>query len=769
MKYADVIVNISHENLDKTYEYIIPVELEEKIIIGSQVWIPFGAGNREIRGFVLNISNTPQFDPKKLKEIKKLVENSVVLESHYIQLAYWIKENYGSTMNDALRTVLPIKKTVKKKEKRWILLAIEKEKAKIYLEEFFKKNNKARVRLLEAVIKESKIDYDIALHELKISRTVIKALEEKGIIKIGSKTTYRNPIQILEKEPYEITLNDQQQKVADTIIKQYLSGIRANYLIHGITGSGKTEIYIEIIQQVIKEGKQVIMLIPEIALTYQTVMRFYKKFGERISVMHSRLSDGQKYDQYLRAQNGEIDIMIGPRSVLFTPFEQLGLIIMDEEHENSYKSEKPPKYHARETAIARAKMLEASVILGSATPSMDSYYRAKKGEIQLLTLTERAGTGQVPYVWVVDLREELKQKNRSIFSRKLKALMEDRLRKKQQIMLFINRRGYAGFVSCRSCGYVMKCPHCDVSLTSHTTGSLVCHYCDYKIQKPNLCPECKSKYIASFGTGTQRIEEYVKKEFPQAKILRMDADTTKGKNGHEKILSSFSNHEADILIGTQMIVKGHDFPNVTLVGIVAADLSLYANDYKASERTFQLLCQAAGRAGRGKEKGEVVIQTYNPEHYSIMAAAENNYEAFYEKEMAFRTVMEYPPAGNFVAILITSKKEEDAKNGANLIGGAIGIYANENQINLIKIEKTKRKNLDDRKSVEEKSDSIKLIGPAKASISKIKDSFRYILYLKSKQYDNLKNCKDFLEGYIECSEYLKKVTIQFDFDPMNGY
>lgn len=764
MKYADVIVNISHENLDKTYEYIIPEDLEEQIIIGSQVWIPFGAGNRKIKGFVLNISLNAKFDSERLKFISGIVKDSVVLESHFIQLAYWIKENYGATMNDALRTVLPIKKTVKKQEKRWISLALEKEQAEVYLEEFRKKNNKARIRLLEAVIKEGTVDYETALHRLNIGRNVIKTLEEKGIITVGAKVVYRNPVKIKETETYQITLNDKQKEIADTIVQQYKQGFRKNYLIHGITGSGKTEVYMEIIEKVIEEGKQVIMLIPEISLTYQTVMRFYQKFGDRISIMHSRLSDGEKYDQYLRAKKGQIDIMIGPRSVLFTPFERLGLIIIDEEHENSYKSEKPPKYHARETAIARAEMVQASIILGSATPSLESYYKAEKGEFQLLSLTERAGAGQVPYVWIVDLREELEKKNRSIFSRKLKELIEERLKKKQQIMLFINRRGYAGFISCRSCGHVMKCPHCDVSLTAHTDGSLLCHYCGYKIEKPILCPKCQSKYIASFGTGTQKIEEYVRREFPQAKVLRMDADTTKGKDGHERILAAFSNHQADILIGTQMIVKGHDFPEVTLVGIMAADLSLYANDYKASERTFQLLCQASGRAGRGKEKGEVVIQTYNPEHYSIIAASENDYLTFYKKELLFRKMMEYPPVGHLTAILVTSKKEEDARNGAGLLGGAIGIYAKENQIEFVQREKNV-------KIVKSgcNDNSMGLIGPAKASVSKVNDSYRYILYIKSRKYEILKRCKGFLEGYMECSEYFKNVMVQFDFDPMNGY
>lgn len=774
MKYADIIVNISHGNLDKTYEYIIPSHLENEVVIGSQVWIPFGMGNRTIKGFVVDISEHAKFDSEKLKSIQTIVKNSVVLESHFIQLAYWMKENYGGTMNDALKTVLPIKKVVKKQEKKRIRLAVTKEQAEEYLTEFKRKNNKARVRLLEEVIKRDILEYDMVIHQLKIGTYVLKALEEKGIIVIETKGINRNPIVEKKKDEYKIILNPYQKEIVDTITTEYREGIRKSYLVHGITGSGKTEVYMEIIEKVISEGKQVIMLIPEIALSYQTVTRFYRKFGDRISILHSRLSAGERYDQYLRAQNGEIDIMIGPRSAIFTPFQNLGLIIIDEEHESSYKSEKTPKYHARETAIARADMTKASVVLGSATPSLESFYRAVIGEIQLLTLNKRAGNGQLPKVEIVDLREELKTKNRSIFSRKLKELINDRLQKKQQIMLFINRRGYAGFVSCRSCGTVMQCPHCDVSLTAHTDDTLRCHYCGYKIKKPVKCPKCESKYIAAFGTGTQKIEEYVKKEFPYARTLRMDADTTKGKQGHEKIVSSFYNQEADILIGTQMIVKGHDFSKVTLVGIIAADLSLYTSDFRAAEKTFQLLCQASGRAGRGELEGEVVIQTYNPEHYSIIAAAQNDYYKFYQKEMEFRKLLEYPPSGHMAAILLLSKKEEDAKVAADLLSGIIEIYTKDNHIKLLKKD-------DSNKSMsikggaakfyfgEEHKNSINLIGPAKASVGKINNHYRYILYLKSRQYGILTKCKSMIESYIDYSDYFRNVNVQFDFDPINGY
>ncbi|MDE6688104.1 MAG: primosomal protein N', partial [Lachnospiraceae bacterium] len=376
-------------------------------------------------------------------------------------------------------------------------------------------------------------------------------------------------------------------------------------LLHGITGSGKTEVYMELIEKNISMGKQAIVLIPEIALTFQTLMRFYARFGDRVSVLHSRLSDGERYDQYERARTGQLDVMIGPRSALFTPFMQLGLIVIDEEHENSYKSEKMPKYHAREVAEYIAKRDHAALVLGSATPSLESYYRALKGEYRLYELKYRPQNAVLPQVYIADMRKELKEGNKSFFSRKLKELMLERLLREEQIMLFINRRGYAGFVSCRECGYVVKCPHCDVSLSQHHGNGmyqkkeqkLICHYCGYQTDMLMECPECGSPYIAGFRAGTQRIEEELKKWYPSVRVLRMDADTTRKKEDYEKILSSFAAHEADVLIGTQMIVKGHDFPNTTLVGAIAADLSLSVGDYRAAERTFQLLTQAAGRAG----------------------------------------------------------------------------------------------------------------------------------------------------------------------------
>ena len=441
--------------------------------------------------------------------------------------------------------------------------------------------------------------------------------------------------------------------------------------------------------------------------------------------------------------------MIGPRSALFTPFLNLGLIIIDEEHEGSYKSETLPKYHARETAIARAKMAGASVVLGSATPSIDSYYKAKQGEYQLIEMSRRVEEKPLPRCEIIDLREELKQGNRSILSGRLNELILDRLSKKQQILLFINRRGFSGFVSCRSCGHVMKCPHCDVSLSLHKTpGSssgvsekLVCHYCGREEEKPAVCPVCGSGYIGGFKAGTQMIEKAVADLYPNARILRMDFDTTRGKDGYEQILSAFSNREADILIGTQMIVKGHDFKGVTLVGILAADLSMHAGDYRAAERTFQLLTQAAGRAGRGGLPGEVVIQTYQPEHYSIQTAKTQDYRAFYREEIAARKLMHYPPASNMLLMLLASRQEEKASWAASYLAALIA-----------------KANIS----------GLRMIGPAGAAVGKVNDIYRKVLYLKHSDYGQLVKLKDRLELFLKDREDMKQIHVSFDFNPMNG-
>ena len=739
--YADIIVDITHEKLDKVFQYRIPSHLEGMLKVGMEVVVPFGMGNKEIKGYVTGFSEHAGYAPEKMKEVLKIADESVAIESRLVALAAWMKESYGGTMIQALKTVLPIKKKEKAKEKQKVRLLLSEEEGKEKLDLYQHKNQKARARLLAALLDQPEQDYDFLIHKLNLTRSVVLALEEQKVLALESEQVYRNPVIYQQKEQKEIIYTEEQQTAIRTFSEDYEQGIRKTYLLYGVTGSGKTEVYMEMIAKVLREGRQAIVLIPEIALTYQTVMRFYTRFGERVSILNSRMSQGERYDQMERVKKGEVDIMIGPRSALFTPFERLGLIAIDEEHEPTYKSEQVPRFHARETAIERARMENASVVLGSATPSLEAFYACECGRYQMLRLKNRTGKQALPEVYVADMREELKHGNRSILSDRLKELMQDRLEKKEQMMLFLNRRGYAGFVSCRACGYVVKCPHCDVSLSVHRGGKMVCHYCGYETQSVQNCPSCGSPYIGGFRAGTQQIEDLVKREFPQARVLRMDMDTTKNKGGHEKILAKFADEEADIMIGTQMIVKGHDFPNVTLVGVLAADMSLYADDYRSGERTFQLLTQAAGRAGRGRRPGEVVIQTYSPDHYSIQMAARQDYEGFYEKEMNYRDLMGYPPASQLMAVLMTGSDENKLTTAAEYLKKyAIRVSAD---------------------------GEVQVIGPASPSVGKVNDVYRKVIYLKSEEYQVLVRIKNHMERYIEINRGFANMRIQFDFNPMN--
>lgn len=739
--FADIIIDITHEKLDKIFQYSIPSVLEGVLKVGQEVIVPFGRGNRETSGYVVGITDKTDYDETKIKHVIRIAENKMAIESRLVALAAWMREYYGGTMIQALKTVLPIKKQEKIREKRIVRLLLSEDEAKQQLELYLHKNQRARARLLAGLLDQPEQEYEWLIKKLNVSRAVILSLQEQGVLDVESEQVQRNPIHHKRQNRTEVCYTEEQKYAIESFWADYTAGHHKTYLLYGITGSGKTEVYMEMISRVIKEGKQAIVLIPEIALTYQTVMRFYGKFGDRVSIMNSRLSQGERYDQTKRVTAGEVDVMIGPRSALFTPFPNLGLIVIDEEHETSYKSEQIPRYHARETAIERAVIEGASVVLGSATPSLEAFYRCQKQEYTLLEMKNRAQQQNLPAVYTVDMRQELKNGNRSILSDRLKELIQDRLDKRQQVMLFLNRRGYAGFISCRACGYVVKCPHCDVSLSSHKNGKLMCHYCGYEEPTITLCPTCGSSYIGGFKAGTQQIEEIVKKEFPQAAVLRMDMDTTREKDGHEKILEAFANEEANILIGTQMIVKGHDFPNVTLVGILAADMSLYSNDYRAGERTFQLLTQAAGRAGRGTKAGEVIIQTYSPEHYSIEAAARQDYESFYEAEMNYRELMGYPPTEQLLAVLMTGKDELTLNRAAEYL-------------------KEYAKRVD-------KNGRLKIIGPASPFVGKVNDVYRKILYIKHEDYRLMIEVKNRLEQYIEINSGFQKLRIQFDFNPMN--
>ncbi len=742
--FAKVIINISNENVDRPFDYLIPEDLTDKIKVGSQVMVPFGKTNRLIEGFVVAISDKSEYDIRLLKSISAVDENKTSIEGVMIELADFIKTNYGGTMNQALKTVLPVKKKGNARAARIIRLCIEGDELQGVIGRIENdKRSVAKLRLIRELSKEKAIASSIVRDKLHISYSTINALVREGIIEINESDAVSDLVGNRADHGYNIILNTSQQHISDDIWNRYINGELRPSLIRGITGSGKTEIYIDLIDRMVKQGRQAIVLIPEIALTYQTVIRFYRKFPGRVAVINSHMTQAQKYTQLQKAQKGEVDVVIGPRSALFVPFKDLGIIIIDEEHEGTYRNENVPRYHACEVAEMRAKLAGGIVVMGSATPSVESYYKASAGEYKLYELEQRAKGAKLPDVEVIDLREELRRGNRYMTSERLKALIEEKLANGEQIMLFINRRGYANFVSCRQCGQPIKCPHCDVSLKYHNNGTLVCHYCGYITRMVKKCPSCGSKYIGTFGAGTQKLEEEINTLFPNAVTVRMDMDTTREKHSYEDILGRFADHEADILIGTQMIVKGHDFPNVTLVGIMAADLSLYSGGYASGERTYQLITQAAGRAGRSEKKGTVVIQTYSPENYIIRLGAQQDYKEFFKFEMEYRRLLGYPPAVNMMGILMSGLSLEKVCAAADDVSSIIDKYISEHECDITKM------------------------GPAAATVSKIKDRYRQLIYVKSADHAKLVHIKDLAEAYNDMSKD-KEVAFTFDFSTIGG-
>lgn len=734
--YADVVVDISSKNLDKVFQYEVPPDLEDRICVGVVVSVPFGQGDREVAGYVVALSAHPAWEDGKIKTIRSLKNSAETTEAKLIRLAAWMKQQYGSTMAQALRTVFPIKTRVNAREEKRILLQAPEDKARQTRDLWQKKNYRARVRLLDYMIQQRQADHGRTLRLLGIDKSVVDALEKAGLVRVVSQEQVRDPVDIPDTLGEQVRLSHPQMQAVEEICREWEEADRP-CLLHGVTGSGKTQVYMELIDRVLRQGRQAIVLIPEISLTYQVVMGFYGRFRKQVSVIHSRLSQGEKYDQMKRAKAGEISIMVGPRSALFTPFSRLGLIVVDEEQEQAYKSEQVPRYHAREVAICRARLEKAHVVFGSATPSLDTYYKCQQGAYRKCVLDSRYQHRPLPQVSIVDMREEIRAGNRSILSRKLQDEMEQRLGKREQVMLFLNRRGYAGFITCRSCGYVVKCPHCDVSLADHANGTSVCHYCGYTQRQQKVCPQCGSPYIGGFQAGTQQIEAVVKKRFPSGRILRMDYDTTRRKKGHYEILRAFQDQEADILIGTQMIVKGHDMPNVTLVGVLAADLSLFAGDHTSSERTFQLLTQAVGRSGRGDAAGSAVIQTYQPEHYSIVCAARQDYESFYQQEIAYRELMDYPPASGMMGILGFGRDEQQLVKAMGFIRRFI-IQASAGR-------------------------ECQVIGPAAPAVGKVQDVYRQVVYVKDKKKERLRKIKDQVEAYVQINSGFRELQIQFDF------
>lgn len=799
--YADIIVDISQSRLDQTFQYRVPEELQDSLEPGNVVEVPFGRGDRVVRGYVLRVTEHAACPPEKLKTIVRQTSTLAGSESGLVSLALWMRNYYGCTTVQALRTVLPFRQKASVKKKKRIVLTVPPDEAERLLAECRRKHQTARARLLEALIAQPELPQEIVTGSLRITSSVWKTLEEQGCVRCETEQVYRTPALIeglreaaraqerpaaqndskelpraqerparqndskemlcaerVQEHPVRQSdskglpcaggvheapdtgtayrLNADQQAIVDAVCADRAQHPAGRYLIHGVTGSGKTAVYMELIARTLAEGRQAILLIPEISLTYQNVLRFYRRFGDRISILHSRLSASERYDQFERAKSGDVDVMIGPRSALFTPFERLGMIIIDEEHEDSYKSESAPRYDARQTAAKRAELEGAQLVLGSATPSLESYFDARNGASRLFTMKRRATGGSLPEVMTVDMREELRSGNRSILSRTLQEQLAQCLAEHRQAMLFLNRRGYSGFISCRSCGHVMKCPHCDVSLSLHRGGRLVCHYCGYEEPAVTKCPVCGSGYIGGFRAGTQQIEDTVAALFPQARILRMDGDTTKGKDGHAEILRAFADHEADILIGTQMIVKGHDFPNVTLVGILAADLSLNVSDYHAAERTFQLLTQAAGRAGRGDAPGNVVIQTYEPEHYAVVCAAAQEYETFYERELMYRRLSGYPPVGDMMSVHCASEDADRLAVAVDYLARFV------------------------RQAASRCGASV--IGPSDEAVAKINDVYRKALYVKHEQPKTLTAIKNLVEQYIEMNTGFNGIRINFE-------
>ena len=653
---AEVIISSPIWSLDKFFQYKIPEKLKGKIKIGMKVSVPFGMGNKKTEAYVIDIVSTAKV--KRIKNIYAIMKDSMVLSDKMIDMLFWIKNKYVCTYYEALKVLLPPPSS--DKTIRLVSLSISKDEAIEYIEKI-KSNATAQKRVLEILLESDKISAKDLISFAETSYATLKPLLNKGIITYYEERVYRN---FLDKENIKRTKplkpTSEQKKVIKTIMDEFENDKPQGMVLRGITGSGKTEIFLQVIEHVISDGKQAIVLVPEISLTPLMVKRYVGRFGSKIAVLHSGLSLGERYDEWEKIMNSEVDVVVGARSAIFAPFDKLGIIIVDEEHEGTYKSELAPKYHAREVAEYRAAKEKAMLILSSATPSLESCYGAKTGKYLLAEMDKRYNDIQLPKTTIVDMRKELASGNRTIFSNKLKTEINKNLEQGQQTILFMNRRGFSTFVSCRNCGYVAKCPNCSISLTYHLNkDKLNCHYCGYTIDNLNVCPECDSMYIRYFGTGTQKVEAEIRDVFPSATAIRMDMDTTGTKHSHKKILNKFSKEKIDILIGTQMVSKGLDFPNVTLVGVLAADTSLNYDDFRSSERTFQLITQVCGRAGRGTIEGRAVVQTYQPENYAIQLARMHDYKTFYKEEIQIREKLIYPPFCNIAMFMATGEDEKE--------------------------------------------------------------------------------------------------------------
>lgn len=729
--YAEVIINSDAIEIDRPFTYKVKEELLDIIEIGHRVKVPFGVKNKPTEAFVLGLKCEGIENVKKIKYISSILDDIPILTRDDLKLVDFLRENYLCKYIDAIRTIIPsgLSKGIKNKKKTVIVFNKELDgKLKD------KDNYVKIVNLIKE--KDGELTKSEIINDYSLSSYSLNKLIENGYLLTEDRVVYRYNTRSYIEESKNV-LNDEQKNAFNKIFNSDKKG----FLLKGVTGSGKTEVYMNLVGETLKEGKSAIVLVPEISLTPQMIERFKGRFGKNVALFHSKLSQGERFDEWYRIKKGEARLVVGARSAIFLPLDNLGIIIIDEEHENTYKSEQNPKYLTKEVAKFLSEIKGCKYILGSATPSIETYYEALNGNLELVEIKNRVSNRPLPQMEIVDMREELKSRNLSLLSRSLYNEMKETLGRKEQIILFLNRRGFSSFVSCRSCGYVFKCPECDLSMTYHKNGYLICHYCGRAQREQKVCPECGSKYVKFFGAGTQRVEEEVKKYFPKARVMRMDVDTTRNKDSHENIYNAFKSGEGDVLIGTQMVSKGLDFKNVTLVGVLAADISLNIPDYRSSERTYQIITQVAGRAGRGEKKGKVVIQTYTPNSLSLQYAIENNYNDLYNEEIKVRKIMNYPPFSTIFLINSISKDERKLKEFMNKVGESL------------------RKLLDSR-------ENIQILGPVPCIITKLKDNYRWQIIIKGNLDNKLKlKIKDIL--YELNKSVYNEIRISMDINPNN--
>ena len=715
---AQVIINSNVKNLNKIFDYNVPEKMLGTICVGDRVLVPFGNMKNLEEGFIIGFKDKSDY---KVKDISKIQEG-IKLTYKNIELAKLMARRYFCNISDCIKLMLPpgttnknIENRIKDKKLNFVYLKKDIDEIEEDIENKIIKSEKQK-RVLNFLIQNE----GVQTVELEIitdtTNAVLKALERKKYIEIIEQKVDRNPFINKDIKPsINLKLTDEQQNAFNIINESIKNGKNKEFLLYGITGSGKTEIYLQLIGEILKNNKSSIILVPEISLTPQMVDRFVARFGkDKIAVLHSKLSIGERYDEWNKINNRECKIVIGARSAIFAPVQDLGLVIIDEEHDSSYKSETNPRYNAKEIAKYLAKQNNIPLVLGSATPDITTFYNAQKNEIQMVKLSKRANKSSLPDVEIIDLRMELANGNKSILSTKLYSQIEENLKNKKQTILFLNRRGYSTFVMCRDCGYTVKCKNCNITMTYHLKqNKLKCHYCGHEEKNIKICPECNSKNIKYFGTGTQKLEQEINRLFPDASTIRMDIDTVSKKNSHEEILNKFKNENIDILIGTQMVVKGHHFPNVTLVGVIAADSSLYIDDFRSNERTFQILTQVAGRAGRENLPGKVIVQTYNPDNFAIECSKKQNYDIFYETEIEIRKQLKYPPFCDIISIGLVDVNEDKIKTISKKL------YLNINKL------------------IEENKLDIMIYKPLPCPIDKIKNKYRWRIILKGRLNNRL--------------------------------